>query len=90
MPTGTASPLQTVCYEASFVLDVAALCRSAQEQVGIGRLPEALAAPVAAGLPQLAARRHRYTQRRVVAFTLFAPVRDMLFFFAKAIHGPAE
>jgi hypothetical protein len=39
-------------------------------------------------IPRFAPRRQRYAQRRVIAFTLLAPVRDMLFFFAKAIHGP--
>src|SRR5713101_1632585 len=45
---------------------------------------------VDSAVPGLGLRRQRHAQRRVIAFTLLAPVCDMLLFLAKAIHGPAE
>jgi len=40
-------------------------------------------------IPQLGPRGEREAQRGVIAFALLAPVRDVLFFIAKAIHDPA-
>src|SRR4030081_1507224 len=35
-------------------------------------------------------RRQGHTQRRVIAFTLLAPVRGVLLFLAKAVYGPSQ
>src|SRR5882757_9528094 len=54
---------------------------------GAGGAPRAIVDSV---IPGVARRGQRCAQRGVVAYTLLAPVRDMLFFFAEAIDDPAQ